>query len=160
MRREPLFIRFANGFVQPEEVVRSFLESTTHDPSKQIAEEMLGKLPDLSIFRKDFRKALTDIIDNGVNNQFINYVNSYMKPSLLELVSDENRQNVGERRGIILKAADTPWIEAIICYNLSLYVKAYGLQELKQCPVCMKFFSNKGKYAKYCSDSCKKAGKS
>lgn len=159
MRREPLFIRFANGFVQPEEIVRSFLDVSTHEPSIKIAGEQLADLPDLSIFRKDFRKAVADIIDNGINNQFINYVNSYMKPSLLELVDADNRQQTGERRGIVLKAADAPWVEAIVCYNLSLYIKAFGLSELKQCPVCSKFFSNKGRYAKYCSDSCKKAGK-
>ena len=59
---------------------------------------------------------------------------------------------------MILKEKDTPWVEAIVCYNFCLYIKMYGISEIKLCPVCSKFFSHKGKYAKYCSDACKTSG--
>lgn len=158
MRREPLFIRFANGLVNAQEIVVSFRDNTHHTESKAIASTLLEDPPDLTVFKKDFKKALCDIIDNGINNQVINYLNSYMKPSLLEIVDGGGKNRAGEIRQIILKAADAPWLEAIVCYNLCLYIKAYGIQELKLCPVCKKFFSNKGKYSKYCSEPCKKAG--
>lgn len=160
MRREPLFIRFSNGIVDAEGIIISFLDSARHGESKEIAQKAMEKLPDLSVFKEDFRNALSDVIENGINNQVINYLNSYMKPSLLEIVDGSSASRSGERRQIILKAEDTPWVEAIVCYNFCLYLRAYGVRELKLCPVCNKFFSNKGKYAKYCSDICKKAGSS
>jgi hypothetical protein len=61
----------------------------------------------------------------------------------------------GEKRWVQIKAEDAPWVEAVVCYNLCLYIRMYGIKELKRCPKCQKFFSNKGKYAKYCSDICK-----
>lgn len=155
MRREPLFIRFANGISGAEDIISSFLAATEHKPSIEIAERALENIPDLLVFKKDFKKALVDLIDNGINNQFINYMNSYMKPSLMELVEGSGSNVTGEKRGIYLKEEDTPWVEAIVCYNLSLYLKVYGISQLKRCTVCHKFFSNKGKYAKYCSEACK-----
>jgi hypothetical protein len=154
MRREPLFIRFANGLVGPLEIISSFLESNIDEKSKGIADEALKKPPDLSMFKKDFKALLRDIIDSGINNQSINYLDSYMKPSLEEIV-EGGGSVAGEKRQVILKEKDTPWVEAIVCYNLTLYIKMYGISEIKLCPVCMKFFSHKGKYAKYCSDICK-----
>lgn len=157
MRVEPLFIRYANGLVEPSYIIQSFLESNFDNRSKEIAEKLLLSPPDLKLFKKDFRNLLIDLIDNGINKQAINYINNYMKPSLEELV-EGGSSRAGEKRQIILKAEDTPWIEAIVCYNLTLYIKMYGISEIKLCPVCLKFFSHKGKYAKYCSDVCKSSG--
>jgi hypothetical protein len=81
-----------------------------------------------------------------------------MKPSLIEYVESDNIGKVGENRYISIKEEDTPWFEAIICYNLCIYIKVYGIKAIKQCPVCNKIFSTKGKYAKYCSESCKMQG--
>lgn len=160
MKTEPLFIRFLNGIVTARDIVESFLSSTDHARSREIAEEALSNLPDISVFRKDFRKAVNDLIDNGISKRFVDYVDSYMKPSLLEIVDEGKNQRysssrLGEKRSIILKEADTPWVEAIVCYNMSLYIRAYNIQDIKNCLVCGKFFSHKGKYAKYCSDICK-----
>jgi hypothetical protein len=155
MRTEPLFIRFANGQASAVDILDSLLSTTTHELSKDIAFKKKDDLPDLSIFRKDFGNMLRDLIDSGINQQLINYVNSYMKPSLEEIVESSGGGRAGEKRHIIIKAEDTPWIEAIVCYNLCLYIKMYGIREIKQCAVCRKFFSNKGKYATYCSDVCK-----
>jgi hypothetical protein len=157
MRNEPLFIRYANGLVEASYIIQSFIESNLDNKSKEIAEKALKSPPDLKLFKKDFRNLLIDIIDNGINKQAINYINNYMKPSLEEIV-EGGTNRAGEKRQIILKAEDTPWVEAIVCYNLTLYIKMYGIPEIKLCPVCSKFFSHKGKYAKYCSDTCKSSG--
>jgi hypothetical protein len=157
MRVEPLFIRYANGLVDPTYIVQSFLESNTEEKSKDIALEALKSPPDLRLFQRDFKNLLMDIIDNGINKQAINYINNYMKPSLEEFV-EGGTSRAGEKRHVILKSKDTPWIEAIVCYNLTLYIKMFGISEIKQCPVCSRFFSHKGKYAKYCSDICKTNG--
>jgi len=155
MRVEPLFIRYANGMANTEAVVRSYLSIAEDENSKKIAAEVITKLPDLTMFRKDFRSCLDDLIDNGINNHFINYVNSYMKPSLEEYVEGSNASRTGEKRKVVIKAEDAPWIEAMICYNMSLYIRVYGITDIKHCPNCGNFFSHKGKYAKYCSDICK-----
>jgi hypothetical protein len=157
-KREPLFVRYANRHIDTSGVVQTFIAQTDDPVSKQIAEDTLNNLPDLSVFKKDFRAALEDIIENGINRQFINYVDSYMKPSLLEQVSEGGVSRVNERRMVIIKEKGTPWIEAVLCYGVLLYLKAYGIKELKRCPVCTKIFTTKGKYAKYCSDDCKSKG--
>lgn len=158
MKKEPLFIRYANGITDEVEVARNFLSETEDKKSKEIAEKTLNDMPNLSLFRRDFKQCMQDLIDNGVSNHFVNYVNSYMKPSLLEIVEGNSNNQVGEKRWVTLKDHDTPWIEALLCYNMSLYIKVYGIKELKRCSVCSKFFSNKGKYAKYCTEECKKQG--
>lgn len=155
MRTEPLFIRYANGISKPIDVIESVFASAKDDRTRDIARKAKGAIPNLEVFRRDLRKAIEDLIDTGINQHFVNYVDSYMKPSLLEHVEDAGIQNAGEKRQISLKSEDTPWIEAVVCYNMCLYIKMYGIKEIKLCPVCNKFFSHKGKYAKYCSDACK-----
>ena len=158
MKIEPLFIRLANRQVGALDIIQSFQNSSQDEPSKKIAAEAIGNIPDISLFIKDFREVLGDLIENGINQRVINYINSYMKPSLSEVVDSSGGSRAGENRWIFIKNADAPWVEAIICYNLSLYIKAFGVDKIKQCPVCSKFFSHKGKYAKYCSESCKSQG--
>jgi len=155
MRVEPLFIRYANGSASTESIIKSYLSIVEDGNSKEIAEAALISIPDLTMFRRDFRNCIDDLIDNGINNQFINYVDSYMKPSLEEYIEGSNASRTGEKRRVIIKAEDTPWIEAMVCYNMSLYIRVYGISEIKHCPNCGNFFSHKGKYAKYCSDICK-----
>ena len=64
----------------------------------------------------------------------------------------------GENRTQIARIKDEqgPWVQGILCYNLCLYIKAFGLESLKSCRVCQKLFAHKGKWAVYCSDQCKK----
>lgn len=156
MKREPLFIRFSNGIEDAGDVVHSFLDTSDHPKSVSIAKNALNSLPDISLFRRDFKKALKEITESGISKRFVDYVDSYMKPSLLEVVDDgKGSSRLSEKRGIIIKEADTPWIEAIICYNLCLYIRAFNVHAIKCCDVCEKFFTHKGKYAKYCSDECK-----
>ncbi len=159
MRKEPLFIRFANGQSTAADVADAVEESSRDTHTQEIVRKAREDLPDLRVFKDDLQKAVADLIDNGPDQHFKNYVNSYMKPSLEEFVEGGSGNRAGERRWVKVKAADTPWLEAVVCYNLCLYVRAFGIKELKHCPVCKKFFSHKGKYAKYCSDVCKGQGK-
>lgn len=158
MRIDPLFIRFANEPLNIDELLNGFDRQFENDKSKKIVEAVKVSPPDLKIFKRDFKKMLADLVENGINQNIKNYVNSYMKPSLEEYIDEAPGNRSGEHRFIAIKSADTPWIEAIICYNLCLYLRVYGISELKQCPVCTVFFCHKGKYGKYCGDSCKSQG--
>ena len=93
MRIEPLFLRYANGLVETEHIIQSFLESNFDKRSEEIAKEALEKLPDLRLFKRDFKNMLMDLIDNGISKRLINYLNDYMKPSLEEIV--EGGSNAG-----------------------------------------------------------------
>lgn len=159
MRDEPLFIKFINGQVNYFQIIEMVLISSKDSRSKEIAEAKKNTNVDLSIFREDFRKVVVDLIDNGINQRVINYINSYMKPSLEEFVESSAGSRVNESRYVSIKAEDAPWLEALVCYNLCIFIKIYGFKEIKQCAQCGKFFSHKGQYAKYCSESCKAVGK-
>jgi hypothetical protein len=158
MREEPLFVRLANRNIDALGIIQSFRAASPDEESIKIAAEAEDSIPDISVFIKDFREVLGDLIDNGANQRVINYLNSYMKPSLSEIVDSTGSSRAGENRQVFIKDAKAPWVEAVVCYNLSLYIKAFGLNELKNCPVCSKFFTNKGKYSIYCSDICKNQG--
>jgi len=83
-----------------------------------------------------------------------------MEPSLIEDVeatSGHRGENVV--RSARVKDDEAPWIEGLLCYNIVLYIKAFGLECLKSCKVCETIFAHKGKYAVYCSDECKTESK-
>lgn len=156
---EPLFIRFANKQSGVDDIIKSVISGCEDKKSVQIAQEALKKPPEIDLFRRDFINMLNDLTENGINQHFKNYVDSYMKPSLEEFVEGSKASRSGEKRWVIVKEADTPWVEAIVCYNMCIYIRMYGIDAVKCCPVCHKFFSYKGKYGKYCSDPCKETGK-
>lgn len=158
MKIEPLFIRYINKEIDTKGVITSFIDLSEDKKSIEIANKYLEDIPDLSLFRRDFANCVEDVIDNGISRKVINYIDSYLKPSLLEINDNSSYTRMGDKRWVVIKEDNTPWIEALICYNLAIYIKAYGISELKKCPICNKFFSHKGKYAKYCSDICKGAG--
>jgi hypothetical protein len=152
MRIEPLFINFLNKNVCSNDIIKTVIQTAKDERTRRIAHEK--EEVDLLLFRKDFENMILDMIDNGINQRVINFLNSYMKLSLEEYIDSGDGGRINESRYIGIKADDAPWLEAIICYNLCLYIKAYGFKEIKRCSVCNKFFSNKGKYAKYCSEMC------
>lgn len=159
MRDEPIFIKFLNGQINHTHVIDTVINTSKDQKSKDFAHKKKDESIDTSLFREDFRKVVIDLIDNGINQRVINYIDSYMKPSLEEFIEPNNGSRVNESRYITIKANDTPWIEAVICYNLCIFIKVYGFKEIKQCATCNKFFSHKGQYAKYCSEPCKMSGK-
>jgi len=158
MKIEPLFIRLANREYTALDVIRGFKAYSDDSASIAITNKAEANIPDISLFIKDLREVLSDLIDNGLNQRVINYLDSYMKPSLSEMVESSGNSRSGEKRWVFIKNPEAPWIEGIVCYNLSLFIKAFGFESIKNCPVCSKFFTNKGKYAKYCSEPCKSRG--
>lgn len=158
MKDGPLFIKFLNNDVNYTEIIDSVINGSEDERTKVIAKNKRDEIIDISYFRSDFRNAVLDLIDNGITQKLINYVDSYMKPSLLEFEESNSGGRSGERRHVIIKEDDSPWVEAIICYNLCVYIRAFGIESIKQCKVCNRFFTHKGKYAKYCSDQCKNIG--
>lgn len=155
MYKDPLFLKFLNKDVSVIEMLSSF--SRSKDPyTVEAAEELLKNPPDLEEFRTEFKDAVSDIIHEGIGKEFSVFVNHYMEPSLEEDVKTV-RGHRGENvfRNARVKDKDSPWIQGVICYNISLYIRAFGLSDLKRCKICSKFFAHKGKYAIYCSDACK-----
>jgi len=150
-----LFINFLNGKYSHSHIIESVIANSKDEKSKEIAIKKRSEDVDLSYFKNDFKKVVLDLIDNGINQRVINYINSYMKPSLEEFIDTGKGSRVNEDRYVVIKAEDTPWLEAIVCYNLCIYIKQYGFNSIKQCSTCHKFFCHKGQYAKYCSDACK-----
>jgi hypothetical protein len=158
-KREPLFIRFINKEVGTSDLLHSFSKSS--DPvTLDAVQQALQSPPDLESFRVELTDAVRDIITTGLGEEFKAFVNNYMADSLEEDVQSTDSQ-LGENisRSARVKDSSAPWIQGFLCYNLCLYVKAFGLDELKACKTCGKFFSHKGKFAVYCSDPCKARGK-
>lgn len=157
MVEEPLFIRYVNGTISEEQIIKNIVSGVVDKRTIEIINKTKDSVlsSDYSVFRRDFRNLILDLIDNGITQRLINYVNSYMKSSLEEFVENDSINRASEKRYISIKGEDVPWLEAILCYNLCIYIKVYGIKSIKQCPVCNKIFSTKGKYAKYCSDICK-----
>lgn len=159
MSKGPLFLRFINKEVSVLEMLQSFAGAT--DPcTAKAAARALKDPPDLESFRSEMKDAVTDIIGEGVGKEFSAFVDNYMKESLEEDVETEHGQ-LGKNvtRWARVKDETKPWVQGFICYNLCLYIRAFGLQSLKKCKVCSKFFNHKGKWAVYCSDPCKSEGK-
>lgn len=158
-RRNPLFMRFLNKEVGVADLLSAYTQSPD-SLTVSTAEKALLNPPDLMAFRGELLEAVHDIIHGGVGQEFIAFVNNYMQPSLDEDVSTSPSQ-LGEdmSRSARVKDPDTPWVQGMLCYNLCLYIKAFGLENLKCCKVCGKFFDHKGKYAVYCNDKCKTSAK-
>lgn len=159
MSKGPLFLRFINREVSVVEMLQSFAGAS--DPvTVTAAIKAMKNPPDLESFRTEMKDAVTDIIKDGLGQEFIVFVDHYMKDSLEEdLETEKGERGVNVSRWARIKDEKETWAQGFICYNLCLYIKAFGLQSLKKCKVCSKFFNHKGKWAVYCSDECKAEGK-
>lgn len=159
MPKGPLFLRFINKEAPVFEMLQSFAKSP--DPyTAQAAKKAVNNPPDLESFRNEMREAVTDIIKEGPGEEFAAFVDNYMKDSLMEdLEAKKGERGENISRWARVKGEKETWIQGFICYNLCLYIRAFGLQDLKKCKVCSKFFNHKGKWAVYCSDRCKSEGK-
>lgn len=155
MNKTPLFIRFLNRETSVYEMLKSFSQSRDSYTSNT-AIEAIDNPPDLEDFRIELDDAVSDIIKNGLGEEFPAFVDHYMSSSLEEDISNI-KGKLGENVSRIARVIDKsePWIQGFVCYNLSLYIRAFGLSSLKKCKVCGRFFCHKGKYAVYCSDVCK-----
>lgn len=155
----PMFLKFINDEISVIEILQSFA-GAQDKKTATAATKAINNPPDLEGFRSEMKEAVTDIIREGPGQEFIAFVDHYMKDSLEEdLQTDKRERGVNVSRWARVKDEAEPWVQGFICYNLTLYIKAFGLQELKKCKVCSRFFNHKGKYAVYCSDECKAEGK-
>ena len=159
-KKSPMFLRFINKETGVNDLLLSFAQSSD-DRTASAAQELLNSPPDLTEFHKELKDAVYDLVDDGVGDEFVAFVNHYMEPSLEEDLTIA-KTPLGENRSQVarVKDKDAPWVQGFICYNICLYIKAFGLESLKRCKVCSKLFCHKGKYAVYCSDECKKKKKS
>jgi hypothetical protein len=152
--KNPLFLRFVNRKISTVDVLQSFSQSK--DPiTAGAAVKALENPPDLEDFRKELEEAVRDLVKEGLGEEFKVFVNHYMEPSIVQ-VTDTEKTPFGENRmhSACIKDVDSTWIEGFICYNLCLYIKAFGLDNLKSCRTCGTLFCHKGKWAVYCEDIC------
>ena len=151
----PMFLRFLNRESSPTDILMS-VSLSEHPMTAEAAKKALDHPPDLDLFRKELEEAVRDIIKEGIDKEFKAFVNHYMEPSITEEIS-VSQSPLGQNRSqmAFVKDPESTWVQGMICYNLCLFVKAFGLDSLKACKVCGKLFAHKGKYAVYCSDVCK-----
>ena len=161
MKDVPLFIRVANGAEDLSGVARSLVTSKdggTAAMATSVANDPSCYQYDFALFREDFSRCLVDMIDNGTSPQVRTYLNSYLA-SLNENVTGDHFSSKGSTvHTVSVSDKDGPWVEGLVCYNLCLYLKAFGIQELKNCKRCHKFFVGRGTHAVYCSDTCRTGG--
>jgi len=154
-----LFIRFCNG-ESAVPVITAVSKSSDKKTSEIALRALDNSPPDLEKFRGELKDAVSDLIKDGVNEEFKSFVDHYMTDSI-EQETRSKETPLGEDKSTMatIKNENSTWIEGFICFNLCLYIKAFGLENLKKCRICNKFFDHKGKYAVYCSDTCKKQKK-
>jgi len=156
---DPLFMRFLNREVTVADMLLTFSRSEDTITARA-ANERLTNPPDLYEFHQELSGAVRDIAKYGVGAEFRAFVNHYMEKSITEdLLTEKSPYGENSSRIARVKNPDEPWVQGLICYNVCLYIKAYGLENLKICKVCDKLFLHKGKWAVYCSDACKEKGK-
>jgi hypothetical protein len=152
--KTPMFLKFLNRELGVTDLLLSFSRS---DDTKTVnaAKNAIGKPPDLEDFRKELGDAVEDLIKNGLSDELKAFANNYM--ACLEEDIETSDTPLGENRSHVARVIDEtgPWVQGFICYNLCLYIKIFGLDELKKCRVCGKIFAHKGKFAVYCSEPCK-----
>lgn len=163
-KEDPLFINFVNTEITKEYMnsILKKVEDLFNDPEdKKTAVERRESLKDhnvegFKLIQTKLRDHLDYIIDKGkFDKAFGSWANFYL--SSLKEYKTENA--AGIERFVRIGDANGDWISGIILYNFSLFCKYYGIDILKKCPVDGVFFVNKGRYAKFCSDQCKQAGK-
>lgn len=154
--KSPLFIRVVNKQANSSDIAEALAISTENEETREIAEQVAVESPDISLFIEDLAELLKDIIGNGVSPPVIQYLNSYMSSSLLMHETSASFESGGQRKvWLSIKGPDTPWVEAAVCFNLSVYLKGNGSDKIQLCS-CGKFFvQGKMKY-KFCSEPCKR----
>lgn len=156
----PLFVRFANGDITQYDVARLVAASTQEDSVREIAVEVSESTAhNIGVFQADFRALVHDICEWGVSTRVRSFLTDYMSSAIELHVENHGLGSMGRQdMWYTIIGKDKPWVEAAICFNLTIFLKNQGQPLLKTCKVCKKIFVNKGKYATYCSDSCKAIG--
>ena len=152
--KDPLFLRFINKKIGVFDLLNSYASSL--DPlTAETARNAMEDPPDLDEFRKELEDAVRDLAKEGLGEEFKAFVNHYMEPAITQVMNN-TKTPFGENRSHLayVKDPDSTWIQGFLCFNLSLYIKAFGLDNLKSCRTCATIFANKGKWAVYCQDVC------
>lgn len=154
MSKNPMFLQFLNREKGVIDLLTSFSRSKDERTSSA-AQTALSSPPDLEEFRSELNDAVRDLISEGIGNEFKAFVDHYLDNLEEDLQIEDTPRGQNRSQTARVKNDKGPWVQGLICYNLVLYVKAFGLENLKSCKVCGKIFAHKGKYAVYCSDACK-----
>ena len=159
----PLFIRFLN-WKGDKHAIEMILEdmlpqfpSNTSTIKNRLLDLSDDYLNNLSDFQKKFKMYLVGMMKSYCNlsAEFL----AWLENSFKYIKEEVTKEDLNEERKIIITNEEGRWLEAIICYNFIMTYNYFGGEIIKQCPVCASFFSNKGKYARYCNDACKESGK-
>lgn len=163
LKSNPLFINFLNWkgdkfFI--ERVLTNLVLSLEQQKDKEIVLEKIHSiedsfLNDLTLFQKYFKKFIKESINTKtVSHEFLFFLNNAYKYISEDITTYAN--DVMHKVTIIDPKGK--WLQAIISYNFILTFNYFGLEIVKQCPICASYFCHKGKYAKYCSEGCKEIG--
>lgn len=153
----PLFLRVANGKAGAREIAQGLARGTLDEKTKEQALAAIEDPPEIDVFREDLRELLKDLILGGVSHPVVQYLNAYMSSSLEMIEDEESYRTSGVlKQWLRVKPGEVPWIEAVVCYNLTIFIKAYGHEKIQQCPCCEDFFAQGKMKYKYCSEGCKK----
>jgi hypothetical protein len=160
LEKNPLFINFLNWtgdkyFI--EKTMSNLIEYFSKNEDIEIVNNKLKSLDEnylnnLTFFQGVFRKNLLETIYNkNISDFFLGWLSN-----CFNYIQEEKEIYIkDEKRSITIKDSQGKWFESIVCYNFIMTFNYFGLDIVKQCPVCKKFFSHKGPYAKYCSEGCK-----
>jgi len=163
LTKNPLFVNFLNwqgDKYSVEKMFNTLLLNFKESENKKIVLKQLTNINDkylqnLSNFQKIFKKYILQTIHSQcISKDFVAWMDNAFK-YIEERISIYAKN---ESRSISIKNAEGCWFEGIIIYNFILTFNYFGVNIIKLCPVCSNFFSHKGKYAKYCNDTCKTLG--
>lgn len=164
-KEEPLFITFLNSKVSRDYVISLLekLESLFTEPADKVAAKERKEqykdhhLEAFKLVQTKFKDQIDHIIKfQDFDKEFGTWANFYLS-ALREIKEEDKRGNV--QRFVRIGDTNGDWITGLILYNFSLFCRYFGTEILKKCTICNTYFTVKGKYAKYCSESCKKSAK-
>ena len=160
-----MFIKFLNWKKDKytiEQLLLDLKKSFTNESDIKIVEERLYNLDSdfldsLDNFNSRFKKFVAQTIGSqNMSEDFLFFLNNSFK-YIKEIIT---KYHYNEEHELTIIDPKGRWFEALICFNFILTFNFFTVAIIKQCPVCQSFFAHKGKYAKYCSDSCKEKGMS
>lgn len=159
----PLFIKILNwqgDRYTIETLLAELLKKFDSEKDRSAVSAKLLNLSDeslnlLSDFQKRFKHYILESINNkSPSEEFLVWLSNafkYIEERIDTYINDETRT-------VTIKDENGRWLEGLICYNYIMTFNYFGLENIKLCPICKKYFAHKGKYAKYCSDGCKETG--
>lgn len=156
--REPIFIQFLNSSPPYRDVLVKILENMDF---REWVTKSLNHIDDIDdeMIQNTYESVVRTIATGGVpslsdRNFFdILYKSFVVIDDVVQVEGAPNPQIVSQTAEILDYRLG---ILALIVYNLNNFYKLYDRDILKKCKVCGKFFCNKGRYAYYCSDKCRK----